>query len=118
MNNNKCKCHKGKREKFIQPCILLLLINEENYGYMIIDKIKEFGFYQSAPDVSVVYRNLNKMESEGYIESRWVTNEPGPAKKIYKITEQGKEYLESYVQFFKERKELFERFIEEYNNTL
>lgn len=120
MHSNNCNCHKskGKAEKFIQPCILLLLMKEDNYGYILLEKIKEFGFYDKTPDVSVLYRNLNKLEKEGYVKARWATDEPGPAKKIYTITEEGREYLSSFVEFFEERKRLFDKFIGIYKETI
>lgn len=112
-----CRCKVGPKEKFIQPCILLLLLKEKNYGYVLMEKMKEFGFYEDTPDTGVIYRNLNKLEEDGYVESQWITDEPGPAKRIYSITEKGKEYLESYVEFFEERKKLFDKFIKIYKGV-
>jgi len=117
MCDENCKCRIGPKEKFIQPCILLLLMKEKSYGYILIEKLKEFGFYEDTPDAGVIYRNLNKLEKEVFVESQWVTDEPGPAKRIYNITERGRDHLKSYVEFFGERKRLFDKFIEIYEGT-
>lgn len=117
MCGKNCKCRVGAKEKFIQPCILLLLMREESYGYILIEKMKEFGFYEDTPDAGVVYRNLNRLEEEGLVESKWITDEPGPAKRIYNITEAGREYLKFHVEFFEERKRLFDKFIKIYEDT-
>jgi len=113
---NRCGKHMGKGGKFVQPCLLLLLSEGKSHGYGLLEKVKEFGFYEEDPDISVLYRNLNKFEKEGYVTSEWETAESGPAKKVYELTEEGKEYLKEYVGFFQKRKKLIDKFIETYKN--
>lgn len=109
-----CKNLFGKGNKFILPCMLLILSDQSYHGYGILNKIKEFGFYESDPDMSVIYRNLGKLEENGLVESQWDTSESGPAKKVYSITDDGICALEERIVFLKKRKKAIEGFIDVY----
>jgi len=79
-------------ERFIQPCMLLLLHEKPTHGYELMESLKEFGFEDGA-DPGLVYRNLRRMEEEGLVESEWETGGTGPAKRLYKVTARGVELL-------------------------
>lgn len=111
---NDCKSLFGKGNKFILPCMLLILSDRDYHGYGILDKIKDFGFYETDPDISVVYRNLAKLEKNGLVSFKWDTSESGPAKKVYGITDQGLLALEDQVLFLTKRKKAIEGFIRVY----
>jgi DNA-binding PadR family transcriptional regulator len=36
-----------------------------------------------------LYRLLSDLESSGFIEADWITGQPGPAKKRYRVTGKG-----------------------------
>lgn len=101
--------------KFLLPCLLLILSENEYHGYGILEKIKDFGFYDQDPDISVIYRNLNKLEQNNFVDFRWDTSSAGPAKKVYAITPLGMEALEERVEFLKKRRTSIDRFIENYD---
>jgi DNA-binding PadR family transcriptional regulator len=58
---------------------------------------EEFGFEPINP--GSVYRTLRQMEKEGLCESEWETshssNNGGPPRRVYKITDEGEAYLET-----------------------
>jgi PadR family transcriptional regulator PadR len=107
-----CGCQGPRMERFIQPCMLLLLHEKPAHGYELMDRLKEFGFEDGA-DPGLVYRNLRRMEEEGWIKSEWETEGAGPAKRLYKVTAEGISlihdwslHIESSIQrlrYFQER---------------
>ncbi len=81
--------------------VLKLLSKNPMHGYKIACEIeKEFG---KRPSNGVLNPLFNKLESEGLIES-YETVEHGKYKKIYSLSEKGRQLL-------KKRIELIKRFI-------
>jgi PadR family transcriptional regulator len=53
-------------------------------------------------DMGNLYRILRSLEREGLVSSTWDDNAPGPAKRIYVITQSGRRVLAQWVEAFKE----------------
>lgn len=113
---NACGCSEQKVPRLLQPFILLLLKGKESYGYELIEKISEFRFHDSPPDVGAIYRNLRGMEKEGWVKSKWDTKGAGPAKRIYRITPQGEEILHGWAITLRKRRESLEQFLKLYQS--
>ena len=96
--------------RFIQPSLLLFLSRGQSYGYELIDKLKRLGFHEESIDVGAVYRNLRKLEKEGFVESTWYMK-GARKKRVYKITPQGRALLRIWVERVKERKKALDKFI-------
>jgi poly-beta-hydroxybutyrate-responsive repressor len=112
LNEKTCACPTGLSGKYIQPCLLLALSQKDSYGYGLMEEIRKLG---TSPDASAVYRMLRRMEGEGFVESQWITEGPGPAKRFYKITPEGEDLLDSWVAVLKSHKESLEQFIDLYS---
>jgi len=82
-----------------KPMILSILLSGENYGYQIIQKVKELSGGKLEWSDGMLYPVLHRLEKEGFIRSRWKISNGGRLRKYYKLTEQGREELE------KERKQ-------------
>jgi len=115
-NPNACGCSEQKAPRLLQPFILLLLKGKDSYGYELIEKISEFRFHDSPPDVGAIYRNLRGMEKEGWVKSKWDTKGAGPAKRIYRITAQGEEILHGWAITLRKRRESLEQFLKLYQS--
>lgn len=113
-NQNVCGCSEQRAPRLLQPFILLALKEKNSYGYELIEKITEFRFHNSPPDVGAIYRNLRNMEKEGWVKSKWDTKGAGPAKRIYRITPQGEEILHGWAITLEKRKGALEQFLEVY----
>ena len=111
-----CGCSEQKAPRFLQPFILLALKGKDSYGYELIEKISEFRFHNSPPDVGAIYRNLRGMEKEGLVKSKWDTKGSGPARRIYRITPQGEEILHGWAITIRKRKEALDQFLKLYQN--
>ncbi len=58
------------------------------------------------------------MEIKGWVESSWDKNEAGPDRRVYTITEDGKEFLTLAVSSLNRTDKLLHRFLEGYQQTL
>ena len=113
-DKNGCGCSERRVPRQLQPFILLVLKGKNSYGYELIEKISEFRFHDSPPDVGAIYRNLRAMEKEGWVKSKWDTKGSGPAKRIYRITPQGEEILHGWAITIRKRKEALGQFLKLY----
>lgn len=74
----------GNVEKFMEPCILLLLSKNTSHGYGLMDDLEKQCGHKV--DIGNLYRTLRKMESFNWIASDWKKNKLGPDKRTYSIT--------------------------------
>jgi DNA-binding PadR family transcriptional regulator len=71
--------------------IVDLIKDKSAHGSEIHQSLKE-EFQKDTPR-GIIYTILRRMESDGLIVSNWDIQESGPARRIYRITEEGLEYL-------------------------
>ncbi|OAT80768.1 helix-turn-helix transcriptional regulator [Desulfotomaculum copahuensis] len=109
-----CKCAGAPMERFVQPCLLLLLHRQSTHGYDLIHSLEEFGFTDNEADPGTVYRNLRRMEEEGLVSSRWETGGGGPAKRLYRLTPEGEELLHAWAESVEHNKQRLENFLSRY----
>jgi PadR family transcriptional regulator PadR len=88
-----CHCE-SRHEKFIDPCLLLLIARDPSHGYDLIERLKCYGF--EGVDPTRVYRHLRHLEDEGFLESAWSTETSGPARRAYRITKEGLDFLQTW----------------------
>lgn len=62
----------------------------------------------------VVYKVLRSLEDGGSIRSTWSTQESGPARRYYEITESGTDLLDHHVDNLTRQKERIGLLLEEY----
>jgi PadR family transcriptional regulator PadR len=106
----------GKQERYIQPSILLGLLRKGSYGYELIQNIQKFGFVEGSAPPGMIYRHLRQLEQDGLVLSRWETKGAGPAKRMYTITDEGKEVLAIWIGYMKKQAKNLNDFIGIYNN--
>ena len=102
----------GKKERYIQPSILLGLLYKASYGYDLIQNIQRFGFVEGQAPPGMIYRHLRQMEEDGLVFSNWETGGTGPAKRMYNITEDGKKVLAIWIDYMKQQAKNLNAFIE------
>lgn len=72
--------------------IILIILNEkEYYGYELVQEIKMHTTVEVAE--GTLYPLLNRLKTEGIVESKWVEQESGIPRKYYTLTVTGKETL-------------------------
>ncbi|MEJ2429478.1 MAG: helix-turn-helix transcriptional regulator [Deltaproteobacteria bacterium] len=119
MNDRKRKrtrLGQGKRERYLQPSLLMGLLLKQSYGYELIQSIQEFGFVEGQAPPGMVYRHLRQLEGDGLVISEWETEGSGPAKRIYRLTGDGLEVLELWVEHMERQTQKLGKFIERYRS--
>ncbi|OIP95909.1 MAG: PadR family transcriptional regulator [Syntrophobacteraceae bacterium CG2_30_61_12] len=112
--DKKTRPQQGKRERYMQPTILLGLYPKPSYGYEIIQNIQKFGFVEGQAPPGMVYRHLHQLEGDGLVSSEWNTETTGPAKRMYYLTEEGKEMLALWVDYMENQARTLNAFVEQY----
>lgn len=84
--------------------VLLQLLNERDmYGYELVKELDKRSDHNLQVKEGTLYPALHKLEKQEYIEFYWQEQEKGPARKYYRITEEGREVLiektEEWQQF-------------------
>ena len=104
----------GKQERYIQPSLLLGLLHKPSYGYELIQDIQRYGFVEGNAPPGMIYRHLRQLEEDGWVSSRWETQGTGPAKRMYDITNEGREFLAVWVNYMKRQAKNLNDFIKIY----
>ena len=78
------------------PWVLLVLKQWNLHGYLILQQLNSMGF--GDVDHATLYRELRRLEKEGYVDSVWETDGGGPARRVYSITGAGEEILQGWTQ--------------------
>ena len=83
-------------KNFMTPWVLLVLKQWSLHGYLILQQLERMGF--SGVDHATLYRELRRLEREGYVASEWEAGESGPARRVYSITDAGEEMLLGWTE--------------------
>jgi len=104
----------GKKDRFMQPSILLGLYAKPSYGYELIQNIQRFGFVEGLAPPGMIYRHLRQMEEDGLVSSQWETVGVGPAKRIYQLTDDGKQMLGIWIEYIEQQVRNLNELIRQY----
>lgn len=79
-------------ERLGEPALLLLLSRGPTHGYELLERLPSL-IGEERVDVGNVYRALRGLEEEGLVVSEWQAELPGPAKRTYTLTDDGRAVL-------------------------
>jgi PadR family transcriptional regulator, regulatory protein PadR len=105
-------------ERFLEVCLLLLLNQETGHGYGLMERLQDFGFSAEVLNIGTLYRTLRNMEKSLSVTSHWVDTGHGPRRRMYKITDAGREELSRWVTVLRERKSRIELVITKFEEQL
>jgi len=92
-----CPCVGATLDKLVQPAILAILADGPLHGYELTRQIGNIPHVlDEAPDVSGVYRMLKTLEARGMVTSDWDISKGGRPKRLFTITDQGRQCLEHW----------------------
>ena len=86
---------RARVERFGEPALLTLLAQGPTHGYELLERLPEL-VGEERVDVGNVYRALRGLEDEGLVASEWRANLPGPAKRTYTLTDDGRAVLDRW----------------------
>jgi PadR family transcriptional regulator, regulatory protein PadR len=87
--------------RFLEPALLALLRQRQTHGYELIAQLPAL-LGTDRVDVGNVYRALRAMEERGLVTSEWRDDLPGPAKRSYVITADGRRALGRWGEWLRE----------------
>ena len=93
-----CPCTGRHLDRFIQAASLAALDAGPLHGYAMLEQLKATPMFDGhPPDSTGVYRVLNTMEERGLVVSQWDTTGSGPAKKLFCLTDSGRDCLARWL---------------------
>ena len=78
-----------------RPIILAILSKGEDYGYSIIQKVKDISGGQLEWTDGMLYPVLQRMEMDNLIESQWKLSGGNRPRRYYTVTKKGQEELDA-----------------------
>jgi poly-beta-hydroxybutyrate-responsive repressor len=101
-------------ERFVEPSLLLLLRERPLHGYELIERLPELAG-EGRVDVGNLYRLLRALEAEGLVGSEWSAELPGPAKRTYELTTEGRRLLDRWAEALRESQAVVQAFLDRYD---
>lgn len=65
-----------------------------------------------------MYRLLRLFEEEGLVRSQWETGGGGPARRVYEVTDEGLEYLQTWAATVRRQRTQLDQFLADYESFL
>jgi PadR family transcriptional regulator, regulatory protein PadR len=99
-------------ERFGEPALLALLAGGPTHGYELLERLPDL-VGDERVDVGNVYRALRGLENEGLVVSEWSADLPGPAKRTYTLTDEGRAVLDAWQASLAELRESLASFLDQ-----
>ncbi|MDH7570648.1 MAG: PadR family transcriptional regulator [Armatimonadota bacterium] len=113
-----CACSLGRVTRLVEPAVLFLLATgQATHGYDIVAQANELYLTDSVIDAAAVYRVLRDLEEQGCVRSHWQTNGPGPARRVYSVTRQGRKRLEDWMAVIARLAENMQQFVDRWRTA-
>ena len=94
MLDDTCACSGKSLPRLLRAALLAVLHDRPRHGYAIVQRLASLRFFAAdAPDVAGVYRTLKAMEDEGLLAASWDMHEPGPPRRMFSLTADGRACL-------------------------
>ncbi len=111
-----CCAGGGRVRGFLQARLLLLLEQEPDYGYALLERLgSETG--AGGVDPGLLYRTLRQMERDGLVASTWDTEGQGPARRRYQVTPEGVEMLHAWAARIDQTRRRLGEFLDQYGKS-
>jgi DNA-binding PadR family transcriptional regulator len=88
----------GYQLRVVQEVVLALLAGETSHGYQLRARLAlALGPLAEALNEGQVYVTLNRLEKAGLVESRRAAQADRPDRKVYSLTHQGRERVDTWL---------------------
>src|SRR4029450_2279940 len=105
---------RARVERFVEPSLLLLLRERPLHGYELIERLPEVSG-EGRVHVANLYRLLRALEAEGLVSSEWSAELPGPAKRTYELTDEGRSLLARWAEALRQAQADVQGFLDRYD---
>ena len=104
---------RARVERFSEPALLLMLREQPAHGYELLDALPALTG-EARVDMGNLYRVLRALEEDGLVRSEWQADAPGPAKRTYQLTAEGRRLLDEWASALRRSRERIDTFLERY----
>jgi PadR family transcriptional regulator, regulatory protein PadR len=104
---------RARVERFAEPALLLLLRERPAHGYELLDALGELVPGERV-DMGNLYRALRALEEDGLVSSEWDAAAPGPAKRVYRLTDAGGRVLDEWAAALGHARDRIDGFLRRY----
>jgi poly-beta-hydroxybutyrate-responsive repressor len=111
MQRQGCGCYQERHNRWIEPSILYLLHEKKKHGYELMTELPELGFIGKTVDPGAIYRTLRHLEQAGLVFSQWDTTGSGPAKRVYTLSDLGRNHLNRWADALEKRRNSLDAFL-------
>ena len=106
----------GNLYRFTEPVVLLLLKKKgRSYGYDLAGEMERHTLTDAQIEGAALYRTLRQLEMNGNVVSEWDTGQPGPARRVYRLTAQGERHLDEWAAVLGHVSRSMARFVRDAN---
>lgn len=105
----------ARLERFAEPAALLLLRERPLHGYELLELLPPLVGEQRV-DVGNLYRFLRALEEDGVVTSEWSADLPGPAKRTYTLTDEGRALLDAWAAALGDARGRITTFLDRYSD--
>ena len=106
---------RARVERFAEPALLLLLRERPTHGYELLEALPAL-VGEGRVDMGNLYRILRALEDDGVVTSEWSVDEPGPAKRSYALTDEGRALLDEWAAALRELQARTAEFLNRYED--
>ena len=104
---------RARIERFGEPALLLLLRERAAHGYELLRELEEL-LPGERVDMGNLYRVLRALEEDDLVSSHWADELPGPAKRVYRLTDSGARLLDEWAAALTDARARIETFLARY----
>ena len=104
---------RARVERFGEPALLLLLAERPAHGYELLEQLPELTGERRI-DMGNLYRVLRALEDDRVVTSEWRDDAPGPSKRTYELTDEGRRLLDGWAHALRANQELVSSFLDRY----
>ena len=105
---------RARIERFGEPALLLLLRERPAHGYELVEGLQEL-LPGERIDMGNLYRVLRALEEDGLVASEWHDDVPGPAKRVYRLSDAGAALLDDWAAALVRARERIDGFLTRYD---
>ena len=94
----------------LEMCLLAVIAEEPSYGYEMVRKLEGRGL--ALVGEGTIYPLLSRLQRQGLVESFVQESSGGPARKYYRLTENGSARLGDWIEEWRALSDGVDRIIE------
>ena len=105
-------CSRDHRQKLTSKSARALREAEDLYGYEIAKRLQRANQGEALFKEGTIYPVLRALAAGGLLTSRVVPSYAGPARRYYRITDEGRAMLRQWSDIWRQTRGFVDRFIE------